>query len=870
MNGRDASLGAVHPQLVAALSAVPVAALLVDGTGCILYANPLLLTLFGYSAEALLFQPMELLLREAERTAHAMRRAEKANHYRDYAMGRNLRIAGRHRDGSEIAVEIKLQSNQSEYGTATVAFVSDRRQEQAKALELEGLNRTLHLVHECNGILVRARSERELLSGIAQSMVASGRYLWVWIALLPFQGDSFKVSLSAGQQQEGVREAGVTGGERIAQRALEHRVPLLLAPDELRTLAPALCPVPAGTVLPVLIALPLLTADTVQGCLCVASNAATPFTQQEVALLQDLADDLAFGLDTLHVRQQQARAESRLHLLERAVEASGNAVMITDSLDPAHPILYVNQAFERMSGYAASEVLGRSGRLLLADDLAQQELQGIRAALRTGREARALLRNYRKDGALFWNELTVAPVRDDRGLVTHCVSVLNDVTARKLQELQIERHSLYDALTGLPNRHLLFTRIVQGAQAAQRNGHVLGVLLIGLDRFALVNDAFGHDVGDALLRAVGARLIATLHVHDTVARLGGDEFVVLLSSQAADDALAVIERIRAALARPFDLSCGELVLSASIGVSFSPRDASDAQSLVRNAEVAMQGAKTGGLNAVRYYAEEMNRRTGERLAMEFDLRRALEKHEFELYYQPITDVQTGRIVEAEALLRWNRPQHGLVAPDHFIPLAESSGLIVPIGQWVLDDACRQNALWRATGLPAIRIGVNLSARQFREPGLDAMVAQALAAHGLAGCDLVLEVTESLLLTNVKVASEALLRLKQLGVQISLDDFGTGYSSLSYLKRLPLDTLKIDRSFVSDICTDANDAAITATIISMAATMHLGVIAEGVETREQLAYLRANGCQRAQGYLFSKPVPASQFGQLLAQWDGLAG
>lgn len=868
MNARDATLSGAHPQLIAALSTVPVAALLVDDGGRIMYANTALLALFGYEPEALLQQPLELLLLEGERAHHATRRANKLKHYRSYAMGRGLQTVGRHRDGSAMALEISLQTHEGEYERLTMAFVSDRRPEQATHLELEGLNRALRLVHECNAILVRARSEHELLSGIAQSMTGIGRYLQVWVGLLPFTEGCFRVSLCAGRERTGVSEAGCTGAEGVARQAIEHRVPVLLAAQELQALAPRLGPVPVGAVLPTLIALPLLTAEAVHGCLCVLSNADKPFLPREVELLQELADDLVFGLEALRVQGLRQRAEERLHLLERAVEASGSAIIITDSQDKSHPIRYVNPAFERMTGYAASEVLGRSARLLLGEDLAQDALHEVRAALRGGHEAHALLRTYRQDASLFWSELTVMPVRDADGVVTHFVSVLNDFTARKLQQEQIERHSIYDALTGLPNRTLLFQRMEQGAAAAQRDGHVLGVVLIGLDRFSLVNEAYGHDAGDALLRAVGARLLGTLHARDTVARLGGDEFVVLLSLAESDAAIAVVERVRVALARPFDLLCGELVLSASLGVSFSPRDGHDAQTLIRNAEVAMQGAKTGGVNAVRFYAEDMNRRTGERLAMEFDLRRALARQEFELHYQPIIDLGSGRIVEAEALLRWRRPQHGLVAPDKFIALAEACGLIVPIGQWALGEACRQNALWRATDLASIRIGVNLSARQFQEPGLEAAVADALAAHGLAGSDLVLEVTESLLMTHIEAASATLLRLKQLGVKIALDDFGTGYSSLSYLKRLPLDTLKIDSSFVRDIDTDPNDAAIASTIISMAETMQLGVVAEGVETREQLTYLSANGCQRAQGYWFSRPLPAQDFGQLLKQWSAV--
>ena len=862
MNTHEPPLTLAHPQLLAALSGLPMAALLVDRSGTIIFANAPLLALFGYAADALNYQSVELLLPEAMRETHAMQREAKASHFRTHAMGSGLLIVGRHSDGSEIPLEVRLQTNASEFGLVTVAFVSDLRQQFANHREVERLNRTLRLVHECSAITVRARNEDNLLSGIRQCLSKIGLYQRTWIGLLPFDGGCFKVAVGTLHGRDDDVRDGMTEVELVARRAIAVRTPILLSPCELQKEVPGWCAVEPGGTAPSLMALPLMALDTIYGCLCVMSNSETPFLANEVELLQELADDLAFGLEALASREARRSVESRLRLLERAVEASPSAVIITDALNDAHPILYVNPAFERMTGYSASEALGGSGRLLLRDDLEQDALEDIRSALRGRYEAKGLLRNYRKDGALFWNELTVAPVRDENGVMTHVVSVMNDVTARKVQEEQIEQHMLFDALTGLPNRASLFVQIGRAADSAQKGRYALGVVLIALDRFSLVNDAYGHDAGDDLLIAVGSRLVGMVRARDTVARLGGDEFVVLLPKLGADEALSVVEKIRAGLGMPFSLDCGEVVIGASIGVSFAPRDGDDAQTLIRNAEVAMQGAKTGGWNAVRFYAEDMNRRTGERLAMEFDLRRALDRGEFEIFYQPIIDIETGRIVEAEALLRWNRPQHGMVAPDSFIPLAETSGLIVPIGKWVLEQACRQNVLWQGAGLPPIRVGVNLSARQFREPEFETMVAEVLAASGLAGCNLVLEVTESLLMTHIENVSETLRHLKQLGVHISLDDFGTGYSSLSYLKRLPLDTLKIDRSFVRDIGSDPNDAVIATTIVSMARTMHLKVIAEGVETGEQLGHLRANGCEQVQGYLFSPPVPAAQFEKLL--------
>lgn len=861
MNGQRHPPAVPHPQLVEALARVPYAALVTDGDGMIIYANNPLLKLFGYEADQLIFESLEGLLSGAQRAMHEVQRAEQAALSRRDARARGLRIAGRHSDGSEIPMEFLLQTNDTEFGRLTVAFVSDLRQYQSGRLSLEEVNRALRLVHGCNEILAAAAGERELLAGIANAISKIGAYPQAWIGLLPITG-GFRGNTMCVRHGEPAECADDTGADNIALRAIAGEAPLLLSAAELHVLAPNFCPTTSAEAAPAVLALPLVTGEGVHGCLCVTSNAAGSFSTPEIELLRNLAEDLALGLDALHGRRLQRQTQARLRLFERAVEASANGIMITDAQNRAQPIYYVNPAFERMTGYATSEVLGRDAKFLLGDDLAQEALQAIRVALHDRHEARSLLRNYRKDGSLFWNDLTVAPVRDQDGGVTHFVWVMSDATAKSSRDQQFQAHALFDTLTGLPNRHSLFAHIDHAVGAARLAGLTLGVVLVALDRFAMVNEAYGHDAGDMLLREVGARLLGTVRVRDTVGRLGGDEFVVLLTALEADNALIVVEKVRVAMTLPFVLAFGEVMVSASIGVSFAPRDGSDAPSLIRNAEAAMRGAKTAGWNSVRFYAEEMNRRTGERLEMEFDLRRAVERREFEIYYQPIIDIESGRIVEGEALLRWNHPRHGLVLPDAFIPLAEVTGLIVPIGNWVLQEACRQHGAWRGAGLPRIGVAVNLSARQFHEAGLDGLVADALAAHGLVGGDLVLEITESLLMSDIEAAGETLMRLKRLGVHISLDDFGTGYSSLSYLKSLPLDTLKIDRSFVRDISTDPNDAAIASTIISMARTMHLEVIAEGVETPDHLAYLRANNCQRAQGILFSPPVSAANFEKLL--------
>ncbi|MBS1197611.1 MAG: putative signaling protein [Proteobacteria bacterium] len=872
MNDRALSFQLQHPAMAEALAAAPLAVMVVDEEGKISYTNQELQTLFGYSSEELLAQPLEILLPEGKHSTHFEHRQIKPDQLHLPAMSVQHVMVGRHQDGAAIPLDIRLQRVDGDHGRATAAYITDRRLDQARQFEIERLNRTLRLVHDCNEILVRARSENELLSGIVHRMAELGAYPLVWVGLLSAgEPESFSVSMCAKPCQDCLDCSLIEPEDGIARQAVRAGQPVFFRDAAYRLDCPEHFPFSLNAETLAFVALPLLANGGALGCLCVGSKANDPFSPPEIELLQELTDDLAFGLDALRTRAVHERSEARLRLLERAVAYSANAIIITDANhDSNHPILYVNPAFERLTGHSAAEVIGRNSRFLLGNETGQSGLIEIRAALREKREGHALLKGFRKDGGAFWHELTVTPVPDDKGVVTHFVSVMNDVTTRKLQEEQIAHYAHYDALTGLPNRQLLFERIQSAASDAATRGCSLGVLLIALNRFALVNDAYGHDIGDAVLRELGKRLLATIRPRDSVARLGGDEFIVLLNDLPPDfDALPVIEKIHASISQSFELPCGEVVISASIGASFCPRDGSDAESLIRNAEVAAQGAKSDGLNAIRYYSEDMNRRTGERLEMEFGLRRALANQEFEVFYQPIIDLSSGRVVEVEALIRWHRPGHGMVPPIKFIPLAEDTGLIVPIGNWVLNEACRQNAAWRTAGLAPITVGVNLSARQFRESTLETVVAEALAASGLPGSALVLEVTESMLMTHIDASADTLRNLKELGVHLSLDDFGTGYSSLAYLKRLPLDTLKIDRSFVNDITTDANDAAITLTVISMARAMNLDVIAEGVETESQLDYLNNNGCQRVQGYFFSPPVRASELTVMLREqkWLG---
>ena len=558
-----------------------------------------------------------------------------------------------------------------------------------------------------------------------------------------------------------------------------------------------------------------------------------------------------------------ASAEEDLKLRDRAIESSASAICITDNLAPDNPIIYVNPAFERITGYSSQEVLGRNSRLLQGTDRAQPELIAIRAALHDERPCHVVLRNYRKDGSMYWNELNISPVRNDAGTVTHYIGVHSDVTDAKTHQDELARQANHDSLTGLPNRNLLWDRIDRACVRTQRYGDFAAVAFLDLDNFKVVNDSLGHSLGDHLLRAVAARLESSLRAMDTVARLGGDEFVLVLSDQkSAQSVSGELQRIVDSFSQPFAVDGRDVFVTASVGVSLYPQDAKDPESLMKSAELAMYRAKESGRNAYQLYTAEMQTRVTERLALESKLRRALERGEFALHYQPQVDLRSNRIFGCEALIRWNQADLGMVAPAKFVPLAEETGLIVPIGAWVVRTACRQCKAWRDAGLPAVTVAVNISARQFRERNLLQVVTNILAETALAPTQLELEVTESVIMHDAQNVIADLQAFRDMGVRLSVDDFGTGYSSLSYLKRFPVDRLKIDQSFVHDITADADGAAIAQAVITLGHTMDMRVIAEGVETAEQLAFLRSNQCDEMQGFLFGKPMPADQFGKLL--------
>jgi diguanylate cyclase (GGDEF)-like protein/PAS domain S-box-containing protein len=543
-------------------------------------------------------------------------------------------------------------------------------------------------------------------------------------------------------------------------------------------------------------------------------------------------------------------AERRYHgLFDNAIEGIFRTAVEGNYLD-ANPALAHIYGFDSPQDLMAS--LCDIGRQLYVDPQRRAEFMRIAKARGsvTGFESQV----YRKNGDIIWISENSRLVLSEDGRPLGYEGTVEDITERRLYQTRIERQANYDTLTGLANRSLLQDRLEQALLTATSFGTRVAVAFVDLDRFKYINDSLGHHVGDELLKEVATRVQSCVRECDTVARLGGDEFVLLLNGHSGPESVrSIMESMLAAVSQPWTIEQGEFHVSCSIGVALHPEDGEDARTLLKHADSAMYRAKDSGRDNFQFFTRELNTLMTERLEMEGHLRRALERNQFVLCYQPRVDLDGGEILAAEALLRWRIPNRGTIAPQRFIGLAEETGLIVPIGTWVLKTACAQNKAWQDEGLPAIVVSVNVSARQFRQENLVQTVAEVLAETGLEPRYLELELTESMVMHDAPQLVAMLDQLKSLGVQISVDDFGTGYSSLSYLKRFPVDRLKIDRSFVEHIASDDDDATIVRTIIALGHNLGLKVVAEGVESEEQLRFLRANHCDEAQGFLMGRPV-----------------
>ncbi len=513
----------------------------------------------------------------------------------------------------------------------------------------------------------------------------------------------------------------------------------------------------------------------------------------------------------------------------------------------------MNKAFERTTGYSELQASGKSLITLLGSNSEEVNNKRIELAIRELREETVEMESVKRNGEVFWCEISVAPVKDSFGHVKHYICIINDITQRRDMENQLVMQATYDSLTALPNRVLLMDRVEQAILQAKKKKSIMAFLFLDLDRFKMTNDTLGHTMGDKLLQAISNRLLIATDDFDTVARLGGDEFVILLSDiDNYQQAEILAQEILHSIEKPIQIDQHSLKITASLGISYFPRDGGDYEVLMKSADLSMYHAKDSGRNTYRVYEPEMNRRVINHMQLDSALRDALKNKELFLVYQPLIDLKQSKVVGFETLMRWHSKVLGLVSPADFIPMAEENGLILEMGEWAMHEACQQMRTWQKQGLKNLSIAVNISGRQLRQNNLPDMISRALRSSGLQAKYLELELTESLLIEDIDHVVETMYALKDMGTKLVIDDFGTGYSSLSYLKQFPVDKLKIDRSFISEMASNPNDAAIAKAIINLGHSLNIQVLAEGIENEFQRDFVQSHGCDFAQGYFYKAP------------------
>ncbi|MBF0267275.1 MAG: EAL domain-containing protein [Alphaproteobacteria bacterium] len=833
-------------QLKAVLNSMSDGIVMLDSQGTVQSANPAALSMFSQDAESVLGASFDQLVPGGD----AMSQSQVLRGRNGFDSGaKGFECLGIRQDGSHVPLELvtaEIPSGGTAFRVVKLRDTSDTK----ISVRIEDMMGAL------TGAFAEGESLRDLMLRLSEGISGIFWLPLVWIGFCESDG-SISVKAQAGDNAEeqvprGIRYDGDNENDCPTVRAVRSgNIQVACIHDN-----------PFGASLDgvwkmgyqAMAAIPLSAHSKVVAVLHAYSQTER-FPQQFLTTLDRLAGRLGLMV-------QAGLDQERLELMAAAMEASSSAIVIADSKGG---IEWGNPAFCRSSGYAADEVLGKRLNLLEVKDHGGTEFDSLKKALESGLTWHGEMVERRKDGSLYTVEQTVTPMLDAQGRVSHYVVVQEDLTEKRRAEERIRYLSHYDTLTALPNRHLFLERLNSAVARALDGGLELALLFVDLDQFSRVNDTLGHAAGDRLLIGVVERLRITARAADTLARIGGDEFgIILIDPKASEIAAHLAQRINAVVSEPFDVDGHEARLGANVGIAVLPNDGASTDDLVRNADLALYRCIREHPGSYRFFSQDMNDEARSRLGLERDLRRAVEQNEFILHYQPQLDAKTGRIVGFEALVRWMHPERGLIPPVQFIPVAEDTGLIVPLGEWVLVQACRQARAWMDKGLGPITMAVNMSAVQFFRQDVVAVVKRILADSGLDPAWLELELTESMVMHDAEAAILTLARLNEIGLKMSIDDFGTGYSSLNYLRRFPVHRLKIDQSFVRELTNSANDAEIARAIISLGHSLELEVVSEGVETEAQLDYLTREGADLLQGYLFSKPVPADQATTLLTR------
>ena len=761
-------------------------------------------------------------------------------------------------------------------GTAILAFAaaffyiqSIRRSKlvlQESESRLHRLSQLYAALSQCNQAIVRSSSEAELFPQICRDAVTFGGIKMAWIGLLnenkilsPVASFGSGIEYLDGLQMAG-DDAYLTSSGPVGI-AIHEDCPFWCQDFQQDPSTALLRDQGLLFGWGAAASLPLHRDGKVIGTFTLYSAQANAFDEAACNLLIEMAMDIDYALKSYDLEKQRKSAEQNLRKLSQVVEQSHNAIIITD-LDSK--IEYVNQACVRQSGYSKAELIGNKTSILKSRNMPQETFKDVWTQIVAGKEWHGELSNMRKNGSEY-NVLTmISPIYSNEGPITNYVSIQDDITERKLAERRLQHLVNYDALTGLPNRLQLEERAKYAISLAKRSGSALALMFLDLDNFKDINDTLGHSFGDILLIELAKRLQRTLREEDTVSRLGGDEFILLLPDIDARGAAQVAEKLMQNISSPYQSDHAELIMTASIGIALYPDDGQDLETLSSRADTAMYRVKQEGRHGFHFFTAEMQACSERNLQLGNALRHALERNQLKLHYQPQISIKDGRVIGAEALLRWQHPEFGMVSPAEFIPVAEETRLILPIGEWVLRQATEQAVRWMKEGQAPLVMAVNLSAVQFRHPDLPDLITRILNELGLPPEYLELELTEGVAMHDPQAAISIMNNLHDRGIRMSIDDFGTGYSSLSYLKKFQVYKLKIDQSFVRDISTDVEDKAIVSAVINMAKSLGLITIAEGVETEAQLEFLSKHGCEEVQGYYFSKPLPAEQFSKFIEQ------